>query len=102
MANIPKQVHVHMFFPHCGLFIQMHYKNLPLQFIEIFSAVKNENFAGKKYIFNILAQNIDCGYMLEPPRRGCSNKYTQSVFWSKNKKNNIPLHTPGLLYESGV
>ena len=25
--------------------------------------------------------------MLEPPRRGGSNKYPQSMFWSKNKKN---------------
>ena len=39
-------------------------------------------------IFNIFAQNIDCGYTLEPlRRRGGSNVYTQSMFWSKNKKN---------------
>ena len=25
--------------------------------------------------------------MLEPPRRGGSNEYPQSMFWSKNKKN---------------
>ena len=24
---------------------------------------------------------MDCGYLLEPPRRGGSNKYPQSVFW---------------------
>ena len=36
-------------------------------------------------IFLIFAQNIDCGYMLEPPERGSSNKYPQSIFWSKNK-----------------
>ena len=35
----------------------------------------------------IFAQNIDCGYKLEPPRRGGSNEYPQSMFWSKNKKN---------------
>ena len=35
-------------------------------------------------VFLIFAQNIDCGYTLEPPRRG------------------IPLHTPVLLYKSGV
>ena len=34
-----------------------------------------------------MLQNIDCGYSLEPPRRGGSNEYTQSMFWSKNKKN---------------
>ena len=38
-------------------------------------------------IFLIFAQNIDCGYTLEPPRRGGSNEYPQSMFWSKYKKN---------------
>ena len=41
------------------------------------------NFTTKKWkisdknsdIFNISAQNIDCGYSLEPPRRGGSNEY---------------------------
>ena len=37
-------------------------------------------------IFLIFAQNIDRGYTLEPPRRGGSNEYPQSMFWSKNKK----------------
>ena len=37
--------------------------------------------------FLIFAQNIDCGYTLEPPRLGGSNEYPQSMFWSKNKKN---------------
>ena len=32
------------------------------------------------------ALNIECRYSLEPPRRGSSNKYLQSMFWSKNKK----------------
>ena len=31
-------------------------------------------------IFLIIAQNIDCGYTLEPPRRGGSNEYPQSMF----------------------
>ena len=52
--------------------------------------------------FLIFAQNIDYGYTLEPPRRGGSNEYPQSMFWSKNKKIEIPLHTPVLLYKSGV
>ena len=35
-------------------------------------------------IFHISAQNIDCGYSLEPPRRrGSSNKYPQSMFWAE-------------------
>ena len=49
---------------------------------------KNENFYWKKIdIFLIFAQNIDCGYTLEPPWGGGSNRYPQSMFWSKNKKN---------------
>ena len=53
------------------------------------------------FYFFIFAQNIDCGYTLEPPRRGGSNEYPQSTFWSKNKKNR---YTPAgvLLYKSGV
>ena len=34
------------------------------------------------------AQNIDCGYSLEPPRRGGSNEYPQYMFLSRNKDNN--------------
>ena len=37
-------------------------------------------------IFLIFAENIDCGYTLEPPRRDGSNEYPQSMFLSKNKK----------------
>ena len=40
-------------------------------------------------VFHISAQNIDCGYSLEPPRRGGSNEYPQSMFLSRNKKNNV-------------
>ena len=36
--------------------------------------------------FLFLLQNIDCGYSLEPPQRGGSNVYPQSVL-SKSKKN---------------
>ena len=34
-------------------------------------------------IFPISAQNKDCGYSLEPPRRGGSNVYPQSMFWAE-------------------
>ena len=37
-------------------------------------------------IFHIFAQNMDCGYPLEPPQRGGSNEYPQSMFQSKSKK----------------
>ena len=37
----------------------------------------------KFYLFHISAQNIDCVYSLEPPRRGGSNQYPQSMFLVK-------------------
>ena len=53
-----------------------------------FYSCKNEKHKQKNFdIFLIFAQNIDCGYTLEPPRRGGSNEYPQSMFLSKNKKN---------------
>ena len=73
-----------------------HYENMPMQYTEIFKFVKKENFQQKNSdIFLIFAQNIDCGYMLEPPRRGGSNEYPQSMFWSKNKKNRYTPAYPG-------
>ena len=51
---------------------------------------KNENFQMKTSdIFHISAQNIDCGYSLEPPRRGSSNEYPQSRFNAVIRKNNV-------------
>ena len=37
-------------------------------------------FTGVYIIFLISAQNTDCRYSLEPPRRGGSNEYPQSMF----------------------
>ena len=66
-------------------FVHSHYENLPMQYTEIFEL---ENFQLKKFdLFLIFAINIDCGYTLEPPQRGGSNEYPQSMFWSTNKKN---------------
>ena len=36
-------------------------------------------FTGVRIIFLISAQNIDCGYSLELPRRGGFNEYPQSM-----------------------
>ena len=38
------------------------------------------------FYFNIIAQNVDCGYTLEPPRRGVSNEYPQSMFGLKKRR----------------
>ena len=56
-----------------------------------------ENFTTKYWkfsdknsnIIHISTQNINCRYSLEPPRWCVSNEYPQSMFWSRNKKNNI-------------
>ena len=70
-------------------------KTCPMQYTVIFKVVKYENLQQKIFdIFLIFAQNIDCGYTLEPPRRGGSNEYRQSMFWSKNKKNRYTLAYP--------
>ena len=49
-------------------------------------------------IFQISAQNVDCGYTLEPRRRGGSNEYPQSMFLSRNKTNNIYPCKPQFYY----
>ena len=60
---------------------------------------KNENFQIKNSdIFRISALSIDCGYSLEPPQRGGSNKYPQSMFLSRNNKNNVYPFKPQFYY----
>ena len=55
-----------------------------------FHLKKTEIFQEKKLIFfHISAQNIDCGYSLEPLQRGGSNEYPQSMFWSIIQINNV-------------
>ena len=49
-------------------------------YIENFT-IKNWKFSDKNTdILFISAHNIDCGYSLEPPHRGGSNEYQQSMF----------------------
>ena len=55
--------------------------------IKKISPPKTEIFETKNSdIFHISAQNIDCGYSLEPPRRGGSNEYPQSMFFAEIRK----------------
>ena len=53
---------------------------------------KTGNFSDKKNsdIFHISAQNIDCGYSLDPPR--------QCMFLSRNNKNNVYPCKPQFYY----
>ena len=69
--------------------------------MENFNSKKAENFQIKNSdIFHISAQNIDCGYSLEPPRQGGSKEYPQSMFLSRNKKiiNNVYPCKPQFYY----
>ena len=60
---------------------------------------KNWIFSDKNSdVFHISTQNIDCGYSLEPPQRGGSNEYRQSMFLSRNKKNNVYPYNPQFYY----
>ena len=66
-----------------------HYENTPIQIYKKFHLQKLKIFRWKTLIFfHISAQNMDCGYSLEPPRWGGSNEYPQSMSLSRNKKNN--------------
>ena len=57
------------------------------KYTENFFHQKIEKFQMKNSdIFHISAQNIDCGYSLEPPRRGGSNEYPQSMFYAVIRK----------------
>ena len=77
----------------------LHYENTPIQIRWKFYYQKNGNFSDKNSdIFYISAQNIDCGYSLEPPRQGSSNEYPQSMFLSRNKKNNVYSCKPQFYY----
>ena len=69
------------------------------KYIENFTTKKG-NFLDKKNsdIFHISVQNIDCGYSIEPPRRGGSNEYPQFMFLSRNKKNNVYPCKPQFYY----
>ena len=37
-------------------------------------------------LFHMSAENIDCGYSLEPPPQGGSNEYPQSMFLAEITK----------------
>ena len=50
-----------------------YYGNTPMQYTAIFRGCKTDNLMMKKSdIFLCFAENIDCGYILEPPRRTAS------------------------------
>ena len=57
-----------------------------------------ERIVARGPLVHISAQNIDCGHSLELPRRGGSKEYPQSMFLSRNKKNNVYTCKPQFYY----
>ena len=87
--------------------LYIHYKNTPIQIYWEFYHQKIENFQMKNSgSFHISAQNIDCGYLLEPPQRGGAVAVLTSThnlcFLSRYKKNNVYPCKPQFYYISGV
>ena len=78
-------------FYHAGNYDSDHITKTRLfKYIENFTTKNWTFFSDKKSdIFHISTQNIDCWYSLEPPWRGGSNEYPQSMILSRNKKNNV-------------
>ena len=80
-----------------------HYENLPMQYTEKIFNSENGKFHWKIYdIFNIFAQNIDCGKTLNRLAEAVLTSTHILCFGSKIRKISIHLHTPVLLYKSWV
>ena len=72
----------------------LHEENVPITKTRLFKYI--ENLTTKKmkvfrqkfwfFFFHISAQNVDYEYSLEPPHRGGSNEYPQSMFWAEIRK----------------
>ena len=72
----------------------------PFSIMALFMAVKvKKSFRWRKCDhFVIFARNRDCGYSLEPPHSGGSNGYPQSMFYNRNKRNNVYPCKPHFFY----
>ena len=83
----------------CGYARAVALRKLALSNILKILPPKNGNIQIKKIWYSSYsAQNIDCGYPLEPPWRGGSNAYLQSMFLCRNKKNNVYPCKPQFYY----
>ena len=71
---------------------------MPIQIYWKFTT-KKWNFSDKNSdFFHVSAQIIDFGYLLELSHWGGSNEYPQSMFLSRNKKNNVYPCKPQFYY----
>ena len=88
--------------PNC---LSLTLRKTPIQIYIKKSPPRTEKFQIKySDIFHISVQNINCGYSFVPPGRGDSNEYPQSMFSSRNKKNNAYPSKPQFyyIYKSGL
>ena len=70
------------------------YENTPIQIYWNFTTKKGK-FSDKKFWYF----SYSCSkHSLEPPRRGGSNEYPQSMFWSRNQNNNVYPCKPQFYY----
>ena len=99
-VHIILYVHAYLILNACSdAFECYHYMTLLItktrlsKYTETFTTKKMKNFSKKSDMFRVSAKsmflNIDCRYPLEPPRRGGSSEYPQSMFLSRNKKYNV-------------
>ena len=79
----------------CNRYFKLHYENVHAIDIDVLEMQKLKLLLTNFDIFLIFAQNIDCGYTLEPPcRQFCSYEYPQSMFLIKNRTNKYTLVNP--------
>ena len=84
----------------------LHVTNLLIRITKTCLFKYTENFTTKKWkfsdkkfwYFSYFCSKLNCGFSLEPPRRGGSNEYPQSMFLSRNKKNNVYPSEPQSYY----
>ena len=66
-----------------------HYEIILFHIYWEFYHQKTKTFRWKILVVFIFVLKTGCVYLLEPPRRGGSNEYPQSMFLNRNKKNNL-------------
>ena len=67
--------------------LKLHFYKVKLGFTLVYIIVLSSAQKHRLWVLiRTASQNIDCGYSLEPPRRGGSNEYPQSMFLSRNMK----------------
>ena len=76
--------------PFTAMELGPHYENTPIQIYSENFTTKNWTFPGKNSdIFSYFRSKHRLCVLVRTARRGGSNEYQQSMFLSRNKKNNV-------------